>query len=80
MFGFRFAYNSIYDSSGCKAILSVYAEDITQILVELEQWQAAAERFTTKWKFHYTSDVLDGKHATIWCPRNSGSVCFNYKK
>lgn len=81
MYGFRVAHNTICGivRDVCEAIVSAYAEDVIQTPTEPEQWQAIAEQFTAKWQFPHTLGALDGKHVAIRCPKNGGSLYYNYK-
>ncbi|XP_047543254.1 uncharacterized protein LOC125075589 [Vanessa atalanta] len=45
-----------------------------------ESWKRIAERFKDNANFPHCLGALDGKHIRIQCPRNSGSLYFNYKK
>ena len=81
MYGFRVAHNTI---SGivrdvCETIIAAYAEDFIDPPTEPEQWQAIADQFSEKWQFPQALGSLDGKHVAIRCPKNGGSLYYNYK-
>ena len=38
-----------------------------------------AADFTSRWNFHHTLGAIDEKHVAITCPKNGGSLYFNYK-
>ena len=44
-----------------------------------EDWKAVAEGFSAKWNFPHCVGAIDRKHIAIRCPRNGGSLYFNYK-
>lgn len=44
-----------------------------------EAWTEIADEFYTKWHFPNCIGALDGKHITMRCPRNTGSLNYNYK-
>ncbi|XP_037525515.1 uncharacterized protein LOC119402434 [Rhipicephalus sanguineus] len=44
-----------------------------------ETWLHAAEGFGRAWQFPNCLGAVDGKHVQIKCPKNSGSMFFNYK-
>lgn len=44
-----------------------------------EEWQQVADQFGARWQFHHAVGALDGKRRAIGCPKNTGSLFFNYK-
>lgn len=44
-----------------------------------DEWNKIADDYYTQWQFPNCLGALDGKHITIRCPKNSGSLNFNYK-
>lgn len=81
MYGFRVAHNTICGivREVCEAIVSVYSEDVLLTPTEPKQWKAIADQFEAKWQFPHTLGALDGKHVPIRCPKNGGSLYYNYK-
>ena len=81
MYGFRVAHNTICGivQDVCEAIVATYAEDAIDTPTEPEQWQAISDQFSAKWQFPHALGALDGKHVAIRCPKNSGSLYYNYK-
>jgi len=81
MYGFRVAHNTICSivRDVCEAIVSAYAGDVIQTPTEPEEWKAIADQFAAKWQFPHAIEALDGKHVAIRCPKNGGSLYYNYK-
>lgn len=48
--------------------------------VSAQKWQQYSEEFEDRWNLPHCCAAVDGKHITISCPPNSGSMFFNYKK
>ena len=81
MYGFRDAHNTICSivRDVCEAIVSAYAGDVIQTPTEPEEWKAIADQFAAKWQFPHAIGALDGKHVAIRCPKNGGTLYYNYK-
>jgi len=43
-----------------------------------EQWREVQNKSHLKWNFPQCLGALHGKHVRIQCPRNSGSLYYNY--
>ncbi|KAM7291819.1 protein ANTAGONIST OF LIKE HETEROCHROMATIN PROTEIN 1 [Ixodes scapularis] len=43
------------------------------------EWVEIAEGFRRRWQFPNCLGAVDGKHVAITCPKDSGSVFYNYK-
>ncbi|MCM8858028.1 MAG: transposase family protein [Candidatus Thiodiazotropha sp.] len=81
MYGFRVADNTIsmIVRDVCQAIIDEYAEEVIACHTTPHEWRQIAEQFGARWNFHHTVGALDGKHIAIRCPRNGGSLYYNYK-
>ena len=44
-----------------------------------DTWRKIADGFKCKWNFPNCCGAIDGKHVTITCPPNSGTLFHNYK-
>lgn len=45
-----------------------------------DTFKKIAEDFYNIWNFPHCIGAIDGKHVRVLCPKNSGSMFFNYKK
>ena len=81
MFGFRVAHNTISAivRQTCKAIFAEYVDKVMQCPHTSDAWKQVAAEFSSRWNFHHTLGAIDGKHVAIRCPKNGGSLYYNYK-
>jgi len=81
MYGFRVPHNTIskFIPEVCEAIIQEFAEDVIECPTTPQQWKTIAERFSARWQFHHCLGALDGKHISMKCPNNGGSIFYNYK-
>lgn len=42
-------------------------------------WLQVANQYNAKWNFPNCLGAIDGKHVAIKCPKNAGSLFYNYK-
>lgn len=63
----------------CEAIWKVM-QPIYIPVPSLQAWEQISEAFYTIWGFPNCLGSIDGKHVTIKCPPNSGSMFYCYKK
>ncbi len=68
----------IYDV--CEAIFGEYADEVVSCPTTVAEFRPVARMFGDRWQFHHAIGALDGKHVAIQCPKNGGSLYFNYKK
>lgn len=70
------AFGKIIDRV-CTAICIEMKDEIPKL--NNEQWLQVSNNFNRKWNFPNCVGAIDGKHIGIKCPRNAGSLFFNYK-
>jgi hypothetical protein len=81
MYGFRVAHNTISKivREVTDAIIKEYGEEVMSTPTTAAAWKQIAQKFGMRWNFHNTVGALDGKHVGIKCPKNGGSMYYNYK-
>ena len=43
------------------------------------EWKEISDKFEEQWNFPHVIGAIDGKHIRIECPKNSGTLYYNYK-
>lgn len=79
-FTYRISHN--YISVIVRDVLEALCNKLVPIFLKQpskEDFIAIAEHFLEKWNFPNCCGAIDGKHIRILCPKNSGSLFFNYK-
>ncbi|KAH8009219.1 hypothetical protein HPB51_013127 [Rhipicephalus microplus] len=74
--GIETARNIIHET--CTVLWEVLAPEYMKTPRE-EKWREIAAGFRNRWQFPNCVGAVDGKHIQIKCPRNGGSLYFNYK-
>ena len=77
MYNFRVAHYIV--RVVCETIIAEFAEEVILLPASLQEWQQVADQFGARWQFHHALGALDSKHIAIRCPKNAGSLFFNYK-
>ncbi|XP_068250726.1 putative nuclease HARBI1 [Palaemon carinicauda] len=62
-----------------KAIIAIYEDEVLPSPKTEKAWREAADRFSSRWKYHNCLGAVDGKHIAIKMPPNPGSYYYNYK-
>ena len=80
-FGFRVAKCTIgvIVPVVCQAIITEFQDEVVSTPRTPDDWRAVARGFSNRWNFQHCLGALDGKHVAIRCPRNGGSLFYNYK-
>ncbi|XP_029168797.1 protein ANTAGONIST OF LIKE HETEROCHROMATIN PROTEIN 1-like isoform X2 [Nylanderia fulva] len=74
-----------------ESTMRMLIKEVCQILINVlqplylsqpneEEWKSYAEGFWKRWNVPNCIGAVDGKHITLQCPPNSGSLFYNYKK
>ncbi|XP_021356581.1 uncharacterized protein LOC110452404 [Mizuhopecten yessoensis] len=79
--GWRVPHNtqSLVVREVCHSILDEYLDEMLTCPSTPEEWKEVANRFYQRWNFPHVLGALDGKHVSIRCPPDSGSLYYNYK-
>ena len=43
------------------------------------EWNEISDKFEEQWNFSHVIGAIDGKHIRIECPKNPGTLYYNYK-
>ncbi|KAB0803040.1 hypothetical protein PPYR_00010 [Photinus pyralis] len=79
-FQFRISHNHV--GRIVKSVLCVLAEKLLPLYLPAPteyDLKAVANEFFEKWNFPNCCGAIDGKHVHIVCPKNTGSLYFNYE-
>ena len=81
MYGFRVAHNTIclLVREVCEAIIQEYAAEVLTCPTTPEEWLAIADKFAARWQMPHALGAIDGKHIAVRCPKQGGSLYYNYK-
>ena len=63
----------------CKAIWKVLSDDYLRPPSTKEEWAPISQDFQDLWNLPHCIGAIDGKHISMDCPKNSGSLFYNYK-
>lgn len=79
--GFRIAHStiSILGPEVCESIITGYADQVILCPTTTHEWEQIAPQIELDGTLNYVLGALDGKHIAIKCPRNGGSLYYNYK-
>lgn len=58
----------------CRVLMPVYIPEPSEA-----NWGKICDQFNEKWNIPNCLGAVDGKHISIFAPRNTGSQYFNYK-
>lgn len=70
------AFGKIIDDV-CDAISTEFKDQFETH--SIDSWIKCANQYNAKWNFPNCVGAIDGKHIAIKCPKNAGSLFFNYK-
>ena len=56
-----------------------YSDEVMCCPRTSDQWIAVDAVFSSRWNLNHTLGAIDEKYVGIRCPKNSGSLYFNYK-
>ncbi|XP_071112110.1 putative nuclease HARBI1 [Haliotis cracherodii] len=62
----------------CRAIREEYKNEVVQCPRNPNEWKTVADDFKNRWNVPHACGAIDGKHVTLRCPPNTGSLYYNY--
>ncbi|KAH7968324.1 hypothetical protein HPB52_007859 [Rhipicephalus sanguineus] len=77
------AFNFLAGRSTVSSIVAEVTQALWLVLQHpstADKWMKISQGFHERWNVPHCLGAIDGKHVTIECPANSGSVDFNYKR
>ena len=63
----------------CNAIFKALETDYVRAPSSSSEWRNISEQFDEQWNFPHVIGAIDGKHIRIECPKESGTMYYNYK-
>ena len=79
-FSYRIGRTTVkYCCESCNAIFEALETDYVRAPSSTSQWQNISEQFDEQWNFPHVIGTIDGKHIRIECPKESGTMYYNYK-
>ncbi|XP_064475736.1 uncharacterized protein LOC135389631 [Ornithodoros turicata] len=76
--GVSTVHSIVYET--CSALIKILGQKYIKLPSTAEQWLDVASKFNSTCYYPHCLGAIDGKHITIYCPRNSGSYYYNYKR
>ncbi|XP_071085428.1 putative nuclease HARBI1 [Haliotis cracherodii] len=70
---------SVFVPEVCRAIREEYKNEVVQCPRNSNEWKTVADDFKNRWNVPHACGAIDGKHVTLRCPPNTGSLYYNYK-
>ncbi|XP_034024730.1 protein ALP1-like [Thalassophryne amazonica] len=82
MYNFRVHASTIckFIQPVCEAIIDEYSSELVSCPKSPEAWLQVAQGFESRWNLPHCIGAIDGKHIAMKCPKNSGSLFYNYKE
>lgn len=80
-FSYRIGRNTVSTivTETCEALFTCLQAEYLRAPINIEEWQRISTQFEDIWHFPHVIGAIDGKHIRIECPKNSGTLYYNYK-